>query len=144
MTIDIMDVQATSLNGLLGVDTMINLIKVVSLMASIAVLLLSIDYYGKKNNLMDYEYPILILITTLGMMLLVACKDLIAFYLAIEILSLSCYILATIKRNGQFSTEAGIKYFLLGAVSSGILLFGASILYALTGETSFQGLATFM
>ena len=69
---------------------------------------------------------------------------LITFYLAIEIISLTSYILATIKRNGQYSTEAGIKYFLLGAVSSGILLFGSSLLYALTGETTFQGLATFM
>ena len=144
MQIEMLDVEAGILqHGLLGVDQLINIIKVVSLLSSIGILLLSLDYYNKQN-LLDYEYPILILIATLGMLLLVSSKDLITFYLAIEIISLTSYVLATIKRNGQYSTEAGIKYFLLGAVSSGILLFGSSLLYALTGETTFQGLATFM
>jgi NADH-quinone oxidoreductase subunit N len=130
-------------NGLLGVDALTGTIKLVTMFSSVFILLLSLDYYGKQR-LLDYEYPLLILITTLGMLLLVSSKDLITFYLAIEIISLSSYILATIRRNGQFSTEAGIKYFLLGAVSSGILLFGASLIYALSGETSFQGISTFM
>jgi len=144
MTVEIIEVEATILQqGLLGVDQLINIIKLISITSSIGILLLSLDYYG-KHKLLDYEYPILIMIATLGMLLLVSSKDLITFYLAIEIISLTSYILATIKRNGQYSTEAGIKYFLLGAVSSGILLFGSSLLYALTGETTFQGLATFM
>jgi len=144
MQIEMLDVEAGILqHGLLGVDQLINIIKIVSLLSSIGILLLSLEYYNKQN-ILDYEYPILILIATLGMLLLVSSKDLITFYLAIEIISLTSYVLATIKRNGQYSTEAGIKYFLLGAVSSGILLFGSSLLYALTGETTFQGLATFM
>ena len=144
MMVEIIEVEATILEqGLLGVDPFINIIKLVSIISSIGILLLSLDYYG-KHKLLDYEYPILIMIATLGMLLLVSSKDLITFYLAIEIISLTSYILATIKRNGQYSTEAGIKYFLLGAVSSGILLFGSSLLYALTGETTFQGLASFM
>ena len=144
MMVEIIEVEATILQqGLLGVDQLINIIKLISITSSIGILLLSLDYYG-KHKLLDYEYPILIMIATLGMLLLVSSKDLITFYLAIEIISLTSYILATIKRNGQYSTEAGIKYFLLGAVSSGILLFGSSLLYALTGETTFQGLATFM
>jgi len=144
MMVEMIDVEAEILQqGLLGVDQLINIIKIVSLLSSIGILLLSLEYYNKQN-ILDYEYPILILIATLGMLLLVSSKDLITFYLAIEIISLTSYIMATIKRNGQYSTEAGIKYFLLGAVSSGILLFGSSLLYALTGETTFQGLATFM
>jgi len=146
MTIEIIDTIGyfqPSTGGLIGVDYLINIIKIVSITSSIGILLLSLDYYGKLNMVLP-EYSVLILITTLGMMLLASCKDLITFYLAIEIISLSSYILASIKRNSQFSTEAGIKYFLLGAVSSGILLFGSSLLYALTGETTFQGLATFM
>ena len=144
MMVEIIEVEATILEqGLLGVDPFINIIKLVSIISSIGILLLSLDYYG-KHKLLDYEYPILIMIATLGMLLLVSSKDLITFYLAIEIISLTSYILATIKRNGQYSTEAGIKYFLLGAVSSGILLFGSSLLYELTGETTFQGLASFM
>jgi len=118
-------------NGLLGVDALTGTIKLVTMISSVFILLLSLDYYGKQR-LLDYEYPLLILITTLGMLLLVSSKDLITFYLAIEIISLSSYILATIRRNGQFSTEAGIKYFLLGAVSSGILLFGASLISCCT------------
>lgn len=140
MELEIMNIYALVLgNGLLGVDPLINIIKIVSMVCSIVILLLSLDYYGKQK-ILAYEYAMLILISNIGMLLLVSSKDLITFYLAIEIISLSSYILASLRRNGQFSTEAGIKYFLLGAVSSGILLFGASLLYALTGETSFQGL----
>lgn len=86
---------------------------------------------GQKPNLgvADYEYTQLILLSTLGMLLLVSSKDLISLYLSIELISLSLYILAGIKRDGQYSTEASIKYFLLGAVSSGLLLFGSALMY---------------
>jgi len=145
MAIDIMGNQSiTTCNGLIGIDETIIIIKIVSIISSIIILLMSLDYYGKKQGIIEYEYPILILIATLGMMLLVSSKDLIVLYLAIEIISLTSYILATIKRNGQYSTEAGIKYFLLGAVSSGILLFGSSIIYGLTGETTFEGLTNYI
>ena len=144
MEFELINVQTVDIcNGLLGVDHLISIVKIISMIGSIFILLLSLNYYGKQN-ILDYEYPILILITTLGMLLLITSKDLVSFYLAIEIISLSSYILASIRRNGQFSTEAGIKYFLLGAVSSGILLFGSSLLYALTGETTFEGLSTLM
>lgn len=129
--------------GLYGVDTSIVGIKLAVLAGSIGVLLMSINYYAKEN-LVIYEYTQLIMLSTLGMLLLVSSKDLISLYLSIELISLSLYILAGIKREGQYSTEASIKYFLLGAVSSGLLLFGSALMYWLTGETSFIGLGTYI
>jgi NADH-quinone oxidoreductase subunit N len=114
--------------GYYGIDTIIISIKIVVLLSSIGILLLSLNYYNKEN-LVIYEYTQLILLATIGMLLLVSSKDLISLYLSIELISLSSYILATIKREGQYSTEAGIKYFLLGAVSSGLLLFGSGLIY---------------
>lgn len=129
--------------GLYGVDTTIIGIKLMVLLGSIGILLMSLNYYAKEN-LVIYEYTQLILLSTLGMMLLVSSKDLISLYLSIELISLSLYILAGIKRDGQYSTEASIKYFLLGAVSSGLLLFGSALIYWLTGETSFIGLSNYI
>jgi NADH-quinone oxidoreductase subunit N len=114
--------------GLYGVDTTIVGIKLAVLAGSIGVLLMSMGYYAKEN-LIIYEYTQLIMLSTLGMLLLVSSKDLISLYLSIELISLSLYILAGIKREGQYSTEASIKYFLLGAVSSGLLLFGSALMY---------------
>lgn len=130
-------------NGLYGVDTTILGIKLAVLLGSTGVLLMSLNYYVKEN-LVIYEYTQLILLSTLGMLLLISSKDLISLYLSIELISLSLYILAGIKRDGQYSTEASIKYFLLGAVSSGILLFGSALIYWLTGETSFIGLSNYI
>jgi NADH-quinone oxidoreductase subunit N len=75
------------------------------------------------------------------MMLLISSNDLIMLYLAVELLSLAFYVLAGIKRDSQHSTEAALKYFLLGALSSGLLLFGMGLVYAFTGETEFQSLS---
>src|SRR5262249_36520521 len=88
-----------------------------------------------------FEYPVLILLSTLGMMVLVSATDLIALYLGLEMMSLCLYVLAAIRRDEVRSSEAGLKYFVLGALSSGMLLYGASLLYGLTGTTSFAGLA---
>jgi NADH-quinone oxidoreductase subunit N len=90
---------------------------------------MSIKNYSDEKKLVVFEYTQLILLSTLGMLLLISSKDLISLYLSIELISLSLYILASLKRDGQFSTEAGIKYFLLGAVASGILLFGSALIY---------------
>ena len=143
MTYEIKDINITQ--GLIGTDNAINMVKLIIMLSSIVILLMSLDYYKSRDlNVVKFEYPILILLTTLGILLLISSKDLITLYLSIEIMSLSSYILATIKRDSQFSTEAGIKYFILGAVSSGIILFGCAILYTLTGETSFQGLSAYI
>jgi NADH-quinone oxidoreductase subunit N len=92
---------------------------------------------------MDYEFVLLILFSTLGMMLLLSSNDLLMFYLSIELLSLSFYVLSGIKRKSLHSTEASLKYFLLGALSSGILLFGIALIYTYTGETNFIGLTDY-
>jgi NADH-quinone oxidoreductase subunit N len=96
------------------------------------------------DQILDYEFSQLVVLSTLGMMFLVGSGDFIMMYLAIELLSLSFYVLASLKRHSQHSTEAGLKYFLLGALASGLLLFGMAIVYAFTGETSFLGLSEYL
>jgi NADH-quinone oxidoreductase subunit N len=99
--------------------------------------------YMKQEQINAFEYIILILFAILGMLFLVSSQDLITFYLAIEMQRLSLYALAAFKRDSAFSTEAGLKYFILGALSSGLLLLGASLLYGFTGTTNFSEMATF-
>jgi NADH-quinone oxidoreductase subunit N len=96
------------------------------------------------DKILDYEFSQLVLLSTLGMMLLISSNDLIMLYLAVELLSLAFYVLAAIKRESQHSTEAALKYFLLGALSSGLLLFGMGLVYAFTGETGFDALANIL
>jgi NADH-quinone oxidoreductase subunit N len=89
-----------------------------------------------------YEMVILMLLAVTGLLLLVSSYDLLALYLAIELQSLSLYVLATLKRTSEYSTEAGLKYFILGAISSGLLLFGSSLIYGLTGSINFADIAS--
>ena len=105
-----------------------------------ACILISMNYldYQRINT---FEYSLLILLSVLGMLCLVSTYDLLSLYLAVELMSLSFYILAAYKRNSEFSGEAGLKYFILGAFSSGLLLFGSSILYGFTGMTNFEDIA---
>ena len=93
------------------------------------------------NKINTFEYTLLILLSVLGMLLLVSSYDLLSLYLGVELMSLSFYILAAYKRNSEFSGEAGLKYFILGAFSSGLLLFGSSMLYGFTGMTNFEDIA---
>jgi NADH-quinone oxidoreductase subunit N len=97
--------------------------------------------YLKVNNLHAFEYQILSLIAVIGLLFLVSSNDLISLYLAIEIQSLSLYVIAAFKRGSAFSTEASLKYFILGAFSSGFLLFGSSLVYGFTGSTNFEDIA---
>ena len=97
--------------------------------------------YTKQESINAFEYIILILLSTCGMLFLTLSVDFISLYLALELQSLCFYVLAAWKRTSEFSTEAGLKYFLLGAFSSGILLFGCSIIYGFTGITNFSELA---
>ena len=87
-----------------------------------------------------FEYPVLMLFATVGMMMMVSANDLIALYLGLELQSLSLYVLAAFKRDTTRSSEAGLKYFVLGALSSGMLLYGCSMIYGFAGTTSFDGL----
>ena len=104
--------------------------------SSFCAILLSISYL-KQEQLNAFEFLILLLFSVLSMLLMISSYDFISFYLTIEFQSLCFYVLAASKRNSEFSTEAGLKYFILGAFSSGILLFGFSIIYGFTGMTNF-------
>lgn len=127
-------------NDTLIVDHFSLFVKSILILGTIAALLMSLDYL-KLEKINSYEYGVLILLSTIGMTLLVSSYDIISMYLAIEFQSLALYVLAAFKRNSQFSAESGLKYFVLGAFSSGILLFGGSIIYGFTGITNFEDLA---
>jgi proton-translocating NADH-quinone oxidoreductase chain N len=101
---------------------------------------MSLDYV-RQETLNAFETILLLIFSTCSMLFLVSSADFISLYLAIELQSLCFYVLAAIKRNSEFSTEAGLKYFLLGAFSSGLLLFGCSLIYGFTGITNFSELA---
>ncbi|MTI16679.1 NADH-quinone oxidoreductase subunit NuoN [Rhodobacteraceae bacterium RKSG542] len=98
--------------------------------------------YARSQNFDRFEYPILIVLATIGMMLMLSAGDLIAMYLAIELQSLALYVVAAINRDSVRSTEAGLKYFVLGALSSGMLLYGMSFIYGFTGQTEFSAIAS--
>ena len=139
----LMDHSATGLDfsGSFINDAFGRYMKVLSLAGALVTLILSIDFV-KKEHFASFEYPVLVLLSTLGMMLMVSANDLIALYLGLELSSLALYVIASIQRDNLKSTEAGLKYFVLGALSSGMLLYGASLLYGFAGTVSFAGIAT--
>ena len=126
----------------LFIDSFTDFFKLLILVGSIISILVSFQYF-KTEKMANFEYLILILLSTLSMMLLVSSYDLISMYLAVEMQSLCFYVLAASQRDSEFSTEAGLKYFLLGAFSSGIFLLGCSLLYGLTGLTNFEAFSMF-
>jgi NADH-quinone oxidoreductase subunit N len=97
--------------------------------------------YLRREHMYSYEYSILVLLSVLGMLFLVGSRDLLAFYLAVELQSLCLYVLASFRRGSAFSTEAGLKYFVIGAFSSGLLLFGCSLVYGFSGCTQYDSLS---
>jgi len=119
------------------IDKLSIFMKVLTLLFCVFVLLLSKDYI-KNNSIDKIEYPIIILASTLGMILMISSYDLIIFYLGLELQSLCLYILASFKRDDERSTEAGLKYFVLSALASGLLLYGCSLIYGFTGSTNFE------
>ena len=113
--------------------------KILTILGAAASLIISKNYFiDTKIN--RFEIPTLLLFSTLGMMLMISSKNLMMMYLAIELQSLSLYVVASIKRNSLESAESGVKYFILGALSSGILLYGFSLVYGFTGQTNFDGI----
>jgi len=121
-------------------DPFTNFIKILIVVSSLFILNFS-QAFIKENKIDKFEYPIIILIAILGMFIMVSSNDLILFYLGLELQSLSLYILAAIDRDNQRSSESGIKYFILSALSSGLLLYGCSLLYGFTGSTNFDQIA---
>lgn len=122
------------------VDAFSRFTKLLTLIGAGAAVLMSMDYLRAKG-IERFEYPVIILLATTGMMMMLSANDLIALYLGLELQSLAAYVVASIHRDDLRSTEAGLKYFVLGALSSGMLLYGCSLIYGFTGSVSFAGIA---
>lgn len=134
------DESSTAFNGMFITDGFSAFMKALVVSGSAVSILLSAKYV-ERERMMRFEYPVLMLFATLGMMLMISANDLIALYMGLELQSLSLYVLAAMQRDTVRSTEAGLKYFVLGALSSGMLLYGASLLYGYTGTTNFDVMA---
>jgi NADH-quinone oxidoreductase subunit N len=132
--------KLASFNGSFVVDDFARFLKILALIGSAAAIAMSLDY-DKREHQERFEYSVLILLSTLGMLMLISAADLIALYLGLELMSLPLYVVAASHRDQLRSTEAGLKYFVLGALSSGMLLYGASLIYGFTGTISFTGIA---
>ncbi|MEH6737186.1 MAG: NADH-quinone oxidoreductase subunit NuoN [Sulfitobacter sp.] len=115
--------------------------KVVILVSAACVLIMS-EGYMKSRDLLRFEYPILVTLSVVGMMMMVSAGDLMSLYMGLELQSLALYVVASLRRDSVKSTEAGLKYFVLGALSSGLLLYGASLVYGYSGTTLFSGIIT--
>jgi len=122
-------------------DPFARLMKIVTLIAAALAVIMSYDFMSKAN-LWKYEFLVLILLATAGMMVMISANDLMALYLGIELQSLALYVIAAFNVNSERSSEAGLKYFVLGALSSGMLLYGASLIYGFTGATGFTEIAS--
>ena len=129
--------RITMFNESIVIDYMSSLMKIITLIGSFLVLVISLSYL-KILKLFNIEYPILILSSVLGMMIMISSNDLIVFYMGLELQSLGLYVLATFNRDQLKSSEAGLKYFVLSALSSGLLLYGCSLIYGFSGSTNFD------
>src|SRR5215212_2392057 len=122
------------------VDDFARVMKILTLAGSATTIALARDYQAAERQ-EKFEFAILILLSTTGMLMLISAADLIALYLGLELMSLALYVVAASNRDSVRSTEAGLKYFVLGALSSGMLLYGASLIYGFTGTVNFAGIA---
>jgi len=132
--------KLVTFGGSFVVDEFARFLKILALLGSAAAIAMSIDY-ARREAQERFEYSVLILLSTLGMLMLISAADLIALYLGLELMSLPLYVIAASHRGALRATEAGLKYFVLGALSSGMLLYGASLTYGFTGTVSFAGIA---
>src|SRR5579871_3665196 len=132
--------KLTTFGGGFIVDDFARFLKILALIGSAVTLVLSTEFLSDPSRRI-FEYSVLVLLSTLGMMVLISAGDLIALYLGLELMSLALYVVAASNRDNVKSTEAGLKYFVLGALSSGMLLYGASLVYGFTGTVSFAGIA---
>ena len=132
--------SSVSFAGMYVADGFTAFVKIMVLIAAAGGLIMSLGYI-KEEGMNRFEYPVLFVLATLGMMMMVSANDLIALYMGIELQSLALYVIAAFKRDSLRSTEAGLKYFVLGALSSGMLLYGSSLVYGFAGTTNFDTLA---
>jgi NADH-quinone oxidoreductase subunit N len=126
-------------NGMFIEDGFARFAKVTILLSAAAVLVMS-EEYMQRRGLLRFEYPLLVALSAVGMMMMVSAGDLMALYMGLELQSLALYVVASLRRDSVKSTEAGLKYFVLGALSSGLLLYGASLVYGYAGTTLFSGI----
>jgi len=126
--------------GVFVMDALARVMKLLVLFASAVVIVMSV-HFMKWERAERYEYPVLILLAVLGMMIMISSRGLIAMYLGLELQSLALYVLAAMHRESARSAEAGLKYFVLGAVASGLMLYGASLVYGFVGATGFSAIA---
>lgn len=132
--------RVETFGGSFVLDDFAKFLKILSLTGSAVTLLLSIEFLEHESRRI-FEYAILVMLSTVGMMVLISAGDLITLYLGLELMSLALYVVAASDRDNAKSTEAGLKYFVLGALSSGMLLYGASLIYGFTGTVGFAGIA---
>ena len=128
-------------SGMFIDDAFARFAKVTILISAAAVLAMSAEYLHRQG-LLRFEYPILIVLASIGMMIMVSAGDLLSLYMGLELQSLALYVVAAMRRESAKSSEAGLKYFVLGALSSGLLLFGASLVYGFAGTTNFAGIVS--
>ncbi len=134
------DERVAIFNGSFVLDGFAKFLKILAVLGSIGTLWMSGDFLAAPDR-GKFEYSVLVLLATTGMLLLISAGDLIALYLGLELMSLGLYVVAAFDRDNVRSTEAGLKYFVLGALSSGMLLYGASLIYGFTGTVKFAGIA---
>ncbi len=132
--------KLVTFGGSFIVDDFARFLKILAIIGSAVTLILSTEFLSDPSRRI-FEYSILVLLSTLGMMVLISAADLIMLYLGLELMSLALYVVAASNRDNAKSTEAGLKYFVLGALSSGMLLYGASLIYGFTGTVEFAGIA---
>ena len=130
----------TLFNDSFIVDPFARMLKLLTLTGAAVALLMSVDYWLGAGGL-KFEFPVLVLLATTGMLMMISANDLIALYVGLELQSLALYVVAAFRRDSARSAEAGLKYFVLGALSSGMLLYGASLVYGFTGSTQFAVIA---
>ncbi|WP_163851014.1 NADH-quinone oxidoreductase subunit NuoN [Pseudooceanicola aestuarii] len=131
----------TAFHGMFMADGFARFAKVMILWSAAAVLVMGQEYMARRQ-ILRFEYPVLVTLAVVGMMVMVSAGDLIALYMGLELQSLALYVVASLRRDSVKSTEAGLKYFVLGALSSGLLLYGASLVYGYSGTTLFSGIIT--
>lgn len=132
--------DATAFGGMFKADSFASYMKILVLLGTFGALYMSITPLA-KDDINKPEFALLVVLALVGMMLMISANDLMSLYMAVELQSLPLYVVAAMRTNSLRSSEAGLKYFLLGALSSGMLLYGASLVYGFAGTTSFSGIA---
>jgi NADH-quinone oxidoreductase subunit N len=132
--------QGAAFGGAYVADPFANYMKIVALVAAIIAMILTVGH-SRFEPIGRFEYPVLIVLATVGIMLMISANDMLSLYMALELQSLALYVICAINRDSLRSTEAGLKYFVLGALSSGMMLYGMSLVYGFTGNTGFEAIS---